>query len=98
MSYGSMALWSKETGEEKLKSQLMGMQVDPKFKGPFTTDITDPYQLDKLEGYILLPDSPLKNKAVDLKTLFNITRPIRDFYGNPVPLGSAPEPGIYEMN
>jgi hypothetical protein len=80
-----------------IKSRLAGLQLDPKFKGPLLTDITDPYQLEKLSGYILHSDSPLKNKGLDLKTLFGIEQAARDFYGNPVPVGATSEPGIYKM-
>jgi hypothetical protein len=61
------------------------------------TDITDPYQLEKLNGYNLLPGSALKNKGLDLELVLNVKQPIRDFYGSPVPLGRGSEPGIYEM-
>jgi hypothetical protein len=97
MKFSNLAEWAKETGEEMLKGHLIGMQLDPKFKGPMLTDITDPYQLGKLYGYILLPDSPLKNKGLDLKSVFGLEKPTEDFYGNPVPAGVATEPGIYEM-
>jgi hypothetical protein len=97
MKFASLAEWAKSTGQEMIKSHQAGMQLDPKFKGPLLTDITDPYQLEKLSGYILQSDSPLKNKGLDLKTIFGIERPAKDFYGNPVPSGAATEPGIYEM-
>jgi hypothetical protein len=50
-----------------------------------------------LYGYTLQPDSPLRNKGINLKTLFNIEDPPADFYGNPVPLGVITEPGIHEV-
>jgi hypothetical protein len=97
MKFASLAEWSKSTGQEIMNSRLVGMQLDPKFKGPLLTDITDPYQLEKLSGYILNSDSPLKNKGLDLKTIFGIEQPVRDFFGNPVPIGTASEPGICTM-
>jgi DUF1680 family protein len=97
MKFSNLAEWAKETGQEMLKGHLIGMQLDPKFKGPMLTDITDPYQLGKLYGYILLPDSPLKNKGLDLKSVFGLEKPTKDFYGNSIPAGVAAEPGIYEM-
>lgn len=96
-TYGNLNIWAKETGQEMMNDRQVGMQIDPKFKGPMLTDITDPYQLDKLYGFTLEPDSPLKNKGIDIKSLFHITEPLRDFYGSPVPLGLASEPGIFEM-
>jgi hypothetical protein len=97
MNFASLDEWAKSTGQEMIKSHQAGMQLDPKFKGPLLTDITDPYQLEKLSGYILQSDSPLKNKGLDLKTIFGIERPTKDFYGNPVPFGAASEPGIFKM-
>ena len=37
------------------------------------------------------------HKGLDLKTIFGIEQPTKDFYGNPVPPGAVTEPGIYEM-
>jgi hypothetical protein len=97
MNFTNLAEWAKETGQEMMKNHYVGMQKDPKFKGPLLTDLTDPYQLEKLYCYTLQPDSPLKNKGLDLKSIFGLFEPLRDFYGNSVPLGDAAEPGIYEM-
>ena len=89
--------WAKVTGQEMLNGKMEGMQVDPLLKGPFTTDITDPWQLDKLEGYVLNLNSPIKNRGVDLKSVFGIDLPSTDFYGNDIPDGNANEPGIFQM-
>jgi Right handed beta helix region len=97
MDFNNLADWAKATGQEMLKGTLTGMQKDPEFKGPILTDITDPYQLEKLYCYTLLPGSPLKNKGLNLKSILNLMQPLRDFFGNTVPLGDAAEPGIYEM-
>jgi hypothetical protein len=97
MKYASLAEWAKSTGQEMIKSRLAGMQLDPKFTGPLLTDISDPYQLEKLSGFILHSDSPLKTKGLDLKTLFGIEQPASDFYGNPLPFGTVSEPGICKM-
>jgi hypothetical protein len=89
--------WAKATGQEMLNGKMEDMQVDPLLKGPFTTDITDPWKLDKLEGYVLNLNSPLKNRGVDLKSVFGIDLPLTDFYGNDIPDGNANEPGIFQM-
>jgi hypothetical protein len=96
-SYPNLEEWARKTGQETFQNRIVGIQQDPKFKGPLLTGITDPHQLEKLEGYNLLPESGLKNKGLDLETVLHIKQPIRDFYGSPVPLGKGPEPGIYEM-
>jgi hypothetical protein len=97
MKFNNLAGWANETGQEMLKGHFKGMQVDPRFKGPLVTDITDPYDLEKLLSFTLQPDSPLKNKGMNLKSVLNIVPPLRDFYGNSVPLGDGTEPGIFEM-
>ena len=95
--YKSLAEWAEATGQEKLNGRIAGIQSDPGLKGPFFTDITDPYQLHKLTGYTLKPGSPLRDRGID-PGYFNITDlPESDFFGNPVPRGSAPEPGINEL-
>ena len=97
MEYSSLFAWAKATGQETLNGRIVGLQTDPLFYGPLLTGITDPYMLNQLEGYILKPDSPLKDLGVEIKTTFGFGPPSVDFFGNPVPQGSAPEPGIYEL-
>jgi hypothetical protein len=67
------------------------------FKGPFLTELTDPYRLNELTGYTLKPESPIRNKGIDLRGFPGFEPPSRDFFGNPVPEGEVPEPGIYEI-
>ena len=95
--YANLSAWSVSTGQEKLNGQLAGWVVNPLLKGPFVTRLTDPYQLSKLKGYMLQPRSPLRNKGLDLVAQFKIPFSPHDFYGNPVPMGPKPEPGIHEL-
>jgi hypothetical protein len=97
MGFGNLADWSKATGQEMLKGKIAGIQADPGFNGPFITDIIDPYKLSTLYGYTLRPDSPLRNKGLDIKSISGIDLPRNDFYGKHVPLGAATEQGIFEM-
>jgi hypothetical protein len=97
MSFDNLSDWARATGQEMLNGHFVGIQVDPKFRGHLITDIADPYQLETLYCFILQPDSPLKNKGIDLKSVLNIIPPLRDFYGNSVPLGAGTEPGIFKM-
>jgi hypothetical protein len=89
--------WAKATGQEMLNGKMAGMQVDPLLKGPSATDITDPWQLDKLEGFVLNMNSPLKNRGVDLKSVLGIDLPLTDFYGNEIHDGNVNEPGIFQI-
>ena len=97
MNCANLEDWARKTGQEMLKGRFVGNQKDPKLTGPLLTDITDPYKLNTLEGYMLLPDSPLRNKGIDLKNFPGYDGKLNDFFGNPVPLESAPEPGISEI-
>lgn len=89
--------WADETGQEMKDGKIAGFQGDPGMRGPFTTDITDPYQLDKLTGYLLPLDSPVRNKGLYFKDLTGPGLPEKDFYGNPVSSGEGPEPGIHQI-
>lgn len=95
--FGNLAEWSSATGQEKLLGRTVGLQADPGLKGPFITGITDPYALASLTGYMLSDDSPLRNRGIRLSTPYGFEPPGRDFFGNSVPQGSAPEPGIHEL-
>ena len=95
--YNSLSGWAKSTGQEVLNDKIAGIQADPGLKGPFTTDITDPYLLNDLSGYTLRPDSRLRDRGLNIKSELGVSPPLKDFFGNPVPQGSASEPGIYEI-
>jgi len=70
---------------------------EPVLKGPFITDITDPYKLNTLTGLMLQPGSKIKDSGIKIKSMYGFDPPLTDFFGNPVPQGSAPEPGIHEI-
>ncbi len=46
---------------------------------------------------MLKPESPLKNRGIDIKSVSGFDPPSVDFFGNPIPQGSALEPGIHEL-
>jgi hypothetical protein len=97
MQYNSLAAWAKATGQETEKGRITGIQEDPGLKGPFSTDITDPYKLNNLYGYTLQDDSPVRDKGINIKSIFGFVPASMDFYGNTIPQGTAPEPGINEI-
>ncbi len=97
MEFRNLADWAEATGQEMLKGQIRGIQADPRFSGPLNPNITDPYKLNTLRRYILRPDSPLKDKGIDIKSISDKDLPAADFYGNPVPQGIATEAGISEL-
>ncbi len=91
----SLADWAEHTGQEMLNGHLAGSCLDPLFQGQVMTDLTDPMKLGELTGFILKNNSPLKNKGLDIKSLFNYTAVCEDFYGNRIPEGTIATPGIY---
>jgi hypothetical protein len=98
MGYESLTAWAEATGQEMMKSKLLGTETDPKFFGPLNPIITDPYKLNTLRRYSLRPDSPLKNRGIAVGSITSKNLPVADFFGNPVPNGTGTEPGIYDMN
>lgn len=95
--FASLAEWAGATGQETMNGKIAGLQSDPLLTGPFTTSITDPYQLGTLSGFKLKPGSPLKNRGVRILTVPGIDPPSVDFFGTPLPENSAAVPGIYEI-
>lgn len=96
-NHSTLEDWANSSGQEKLQGKIAGKFVDPKLKGPFTTDITDPYQLDKLHGYMLEPSSPVRDGGLNVIEQFRLSSSVNDLFGNKVPKGSAPEPGVHEL-
>ncbi len=72
--------------------------TDPVLKGPLTTELTDPYKLNTLEGLKLQSGSQLRDSGVKIISMYGFDPPLKDFFGNPVPQGSSPEPGIHELD
>lgn len=95
--YESLLSWAKATGQETENGVIVGMQRDPMLIGPFFNDITDPHKLADLSGFMIKQDSPVKNHGVQIKSPYGFDPPKTDFYGNQVPQGSTPEPGIQEL-
>jgi hypothetical protein len=89
-------LSGKNTGS-RFDENIWTSTSDKVLKGPFTTDITDPYKLNALTGLMLLPGSKIRDSGVQIKSMYGFDPPTKDFFGNPVPQGYAPEPGIYEL-
>lgn len=96
--YISLKSWALATQQEMENGSLAGIQTDPRLKGPFTTEITDPYKLNELTGYSLNPYSPLLNRGIEVKAMYGTGLPEHDFFGNTVPGGERPEPGINQLN
>jgi hypothetical protein len=70
---------------------------DPVIQGPFVPQITDPYKLITLTGFMLPSVSKIKDSGIPIRSMYGFDPPSNDFFGNPYPRGSAPEPGIHEL-
>jgi hypothetical protein len=95
---GSGQLISGKNSGSQLSGNIWWSPGDSQFYGPLVTDITDPYKLNELKGYILKPGSSLRNHGLEIKPAFGFDPATKDFFGNPVPRGVAREPGIFEMD
>ncbi len=95
--YISLKSWAAATGQEMENGSLAGIQTDPRLRGPFTTAITDPYQLDQLTGYTLNPDSPLLNNGRSIQAIYGTTPPEQDFFNNPIPDDERLVPGLNQL-
>ncbi len=82
-----------------MDGKLVGINVDRLLVGPLTINLTtDSQQLGTLTGYKLQATSPLKDKGLNIQSLFKINVPLQDLYGNAVFKGVAPEPGVHELD
>jgi hypothetical protein len=94
--YASFTDWVNATGQETRKGAVTGIWSDPLLNGPFTTDITDPYKLGGLTGYMLKPESILRSVRTEINTFQGYDPPQHDFYNNPLPADDTLIPGIHE--
>jgi parallel beta-helix repeat protein len=97
MNFNSLEAWARATGQETLDTRIIGIEVDPLLKKPYITGITDPWKLNTLSGYTLEANSPIRDGGIRVRQFNGIDPATRDFFGNPVPAGNAPEPGICEL-
>lgn len=87
----------KNTGSS-YTANVWSSVTDPVLDGPFVTDLTDPYRLDSLTGLMLLQGSEIRDSGIMIQPMYGFAPPLTDFFGNPVPKGSAPDPGIHELD
>jgi hypothetical protein len=95
--YSSYYNWAQNTGKEISNSKVTGTNADPQLMDPKPPYITDPGRLNALTGFKLKPGSPLRNRGIRLNKMALPGDKRLDFFGNPVPTGSACEPGISEL-
>jgi hypothetical protein len=96
--YRDLGSWANATGQETVGGSVVGVSADPRLSDPGNPSaITDPFLLSTLTAFTLRADSPLVNRALDLKARYGIDPGTRDYLGNPVPFGAAFDIGAYEL-
>lgn len=96
--YSNLAQWAKTTGNETLGDSLVGLYIDPGLQAMGTCILTDPDKMtmENLAAYVLLPTSPLIDRGLDLKKLFNMDTGTRDLTGTSIPQGNRFDVGAME--
>ena len=97
-NYKNLDVWAKKTGQEMLNGTLMGMQVDPKLKGPYKVNISDPYKLEQLLNYQLNDNSPAIDQGIDVNKLHNIETTKDDFFGKKLSKLQTSTAGVHSVN
>ena len=97
-NHKDLETWAKQTGQEMIDGQLIGLQADPMLKGPMIPNITDPYELEQLFGYQLQESSPVIDRGLDIRKIHQIELPDHDFFGRRLVLEDIPEPGIHAFS
>lgn len=85
----NFATWAKAKHQEEYNAQLIGANIKPVFSNAGKATVTAPEQLNAFNNYLLPPGDALRNKGVNLHTLFGIDNGGKTFNGAP-----APETGI----
>ena len=70
--------WSYDKNKEIRNGQFVGLQINPTFKKPDSTELIDPRKLSTYFNYQILHHSQLKMKGIKL-TQFGIHSPKKDF-------------------
>ncbi|MBS1516788.1 MAG: right-handed parallel beta-helix repeat-containing protein [Bacteroidetes bacterium] len=94
--YNSFEEYINKTGQEKLNGVVIGLNKNPMMKSPLIKKdtVNNPYRLDTLNSYKLLPGSPLINSGVKILNLF--TEAEMDFYGNRLTPENPPDIGAFQ--
>jgi hypothetical protein len=96
-TYSSLGAWRSATGQEKLSTTSTGTSVDPQWLAPGGAGtLNDPMVLATVSAFQLKDTSQLIDAGLQLNKLFGTDVGPHDYYGTPLPRGTAPEPGAYE--
>ncbi len=81
-----------------LVDSVVGMNIDPMLFNPGAVTITNPKDISylTLAGFQMLPGSPLRDKGIDLETVYGINMGLYDFFGDSIPQNNIWDIGIHE--
>lgn len=96
--YPNLEEWAKATGNETVDDIFIGLFVNPQLQNPGLISMTDPrlINLENLSDYMLSAESPLIDKGLNLKELFDIDPGDRDLAGAGIPSGTDFDIGALE--
>jgi hypothetical protein len=96
--YKNLQEWARATGNETSGGSFVGIFADPGLQSPGTCLLTNPGKLDagNLAAYCLKASSPLIDRALDLKKLFNLEPGTKDIVGTTLPQGKGFDIGAME--
>ncbi|NNC88163.1 MAG: right-handed parallel beta-helix repeat-containing protein [Akkermansiaceae bacterium] len=97
-TYPSLSAWRTGTGQELLGGSPTGSALDPHLTDPGNGGtVGDAGLLGTLTAYKLQAGSPMVDAGLDLQAEFGIDPGPRDFYGGPLPYGTALDIGAHEF-
>ena len=98
-TYLSLSAWRSATGQEKSGAANTGMNVDPGLVNPGGGGtIGNADLLSTLGAYKLRTNSPMKDAALNLRSLFGLDPGPTDFYGTSIPQGASYDLGAHEAS
>ncbi|MEA3462166.1 MAG: right-handed parallel beta-helix repeat-containing protein, partial [Bacteroidota bacterium] len=98
--YASLENWARASGNEMHEEQLIGLFRDPVLKEAGSLVLTDPAKIDQasLTGYVPQPESPLVDRGLDLRQMFNLDVGEKDLAGTAIPLKNNYDIGAIELD
>ena len=98
--YASLKEWASASGKEMQEDQIIGQYRDPMLNLAGSVKVTDPKQINEntLSGYIPQSGSPLVDRGLNLKELFNLNVGERDLVGKSIPIKNNYDIGAIELD
>lgn len=96
--YKNFKGWALEIAKQKQGNSFTGLFANPGLLSPGTCSLTDPMKLntEKLEAYSLKSGSPLIDRGLDLKKLYNLESGTKDIAGTSLPQNTGYDIGAME--